>query len=1062
MTIENPRFILYHLPMLAKYLFEAVIFDLDGVITRTALVHSHAWKKMFDDYLRQREKEHGEPFREFTQKDDYLPYVDGKPRYEGVRSFLESRGIHIPFGDPSDSVEMETVCGLGNRKNIAFNEVLKRDGVSVYDSTVQLIHDLKKAGIKIGVASSSKNCEAVLEAAGLLPLIETRVDGVVSVELGLKGKPEPDIFTTAAANLGVKPHHAIVVEDATSGVAAGKAGNFGLVLGLAREENTNELLVNGADIVVEDIAEITLEEINDWFKKGIEADGWNVTYRTYEPNKERTREALLTVGNGYSGTRGAMEETHANVINYPGTYIAGLYNRLSTPISGRDIWNEDFVNAPDWLPVTFRINDGKWFDINHTEILSIERKLDFRTGLLTRQLKVRNENGNETLIESRRFTSMADPHFSALHYSVKPLNYSGTITIKSGINGAIINDGVERYKSLNQQHLKPVDQGASGDRHYVLVSTTQSEVQIAEAADHFFFQNGVSSGVELNHSISPSAVFSSASFDLQKEDVVTMVKKVAIYTSKKDDVADPLASAQANLDNVAGDFDALLAASASAWDKIWDKVDKQVTGDRFSQKLLRLHLYHLMVSMSPHNSTIDASITARGLHGEAYRGHIFWDELFILPLYDINLPEVAKSMLMYRYRRLGKSREYAREYGYKGAMFAWQSGSDGREETQVIHLNPLSGQWDPDHSSLQRHVSLAVAFNIWQYYRVTEDHDFMKLYGTEMFLEICRFWASKCHWNEYRQRYDLTKVMGPDEFHEQYPDSTEGGLNNNAYTNLMTAWAFRKAALILESYGKNGPAELEKLGFKKEELDLWQDIAGKLFLDINEQGIIAQYEGYFDLKELDWEGYKKKYGNIHRMDRILKAEGLTPDEFKVAKQADMLMTFYNLEKSEVDSLLTGLGYKLPADYLQRNLEYYFNRTSHGSTLSRIVHARLASIAGNREMSWKLYSDALASDYVDIQGGTTAEGIHAGVMAGTILIALTTFAGISFDKEILTLKPSLPDVWEALSFGLSYKGIRFKLTISNKQLTVSADKDALVVVNNAKMNVTKGEESVFSF
>ncbi len=1047
--------------MPTKYLFEAVIFDLDGVITRTALVHSHAWKKMFDDYLRQREKEFGEPFKEFTQKDDYLPYVDGKPRYEGVKSFLESRDIHIPFGDPSDEVELETVCGLGNRKNITFNEVLKRDGVSVYESTIQLIHDLKKAGVKVGVASSSKNCEAVLEAAGLMPLIETRVDGVVSAEMGLKGKPEPDIFTTAAANLGVKPHNAIVVEDATSGVAAGKAGNFGLVLGLAREENKNELLINGADIVVEDISETSLDALNDWFKKGIEADGWNITYYTYEPDKERTREALLTVGNGYSGTRGAMDENYANAINYPGTYIAGLYNRLSTPISGRDVWNEDFVNAPNWLPVTFSINDGKWFDINNTEIISIQRKLDFKSGLLIRSLKVKDENGNETLLESKRFTSMADPHLSALQYSVKPLNYSGKITIKTGINGAIINEGVERYKSLNQQHLKPVEQGADRDRQYLVVSTTQSEILIAEAADHFFFLNGISSDVEMYHSISPSTVSSKASFDLEKNEVVTLIKKVAIYTSKKDDVTDPLSSAQTKLDTVAGEFDALLAESTLAWDKIWAKVDMQVTGDRFSQKLLRLHLYHLMVSMSPHNSDIDASITARGLHGEAYRGHIFWDELFILPLYDINLPEVAKSMLMYRFRRLEKSKEYAKEYGYSGAMFAWQSGSDGREETQVIHLNPLNGQWDADHSSLQRHVSLAVAFDVWQYFQVTEDLDFMKSYGTEIFLQICRFWASKCHWNEKRQRYDLTKVMGPDEFHELYPGAKEGGLNNNAYTNLMTAWAFRKAALILDAYGQNGLTEFEKLGFKKEELDLWNKIAGKLFLDINEEGIIAQYEGYFNLKELDWEFYKKKYGNIYRMDRILKAEGLTPDEFKVSKQADMLMTFYNLEKDEVDSLLRGLGYKLPADYLQRNLEYYFGRTSHGSTLSRIVHARLASIAGNREMSWNLYSDALASDYVDIQGGTTAEGIHAGVMAGTVLIALSTFAGISFDQEYLSVQPAMPDAWESMSFGISFKGARFHMTITKTQLVVSADKDSHILINNRTFDIAKGKGNSFT-
>ncbi len=338
----------------------------------------------------------------------------------------------------------------------------------------------------------------------------------------------------------------------------------------------------------------------------------------------------------------------------------------------------------------------------------------------------------------------------------------------------------------------------------------------------------------------------------------------------------------------------------------------------------------------------------------------------------------------------------------------------------------------------------------------------MKDNGAEMFFQICRFWASKCHWNENRKRYDLTKVMGPDEFHEQYPDATEGGLNNNAYTNLMVAWAFRKAALIFESLGAKGPEVFAELGFKTEELNHWNDISGKLFLDINNEGIIAQYEGYFDLKELDWKHYKSKYGNIHRMDRILKAEGLSPDEFKVAKQADMLMTFYNLEKPEVDSLLAGMGYTLPADYLQRNLEYYFGRTSHGSTLSRIVHARLASIAGDRAMSWRLYSDALASDFVDIQGGTTAEGIHAGVMAGTVLIALSTFAGISFEYDNLTLNPSLPEQWEAMSFGISFKGIRFHLKITKSVVVVTADSDTILSINGKNINLIKEQESVFTF
>ncbi len=235
--------------------FEAVIFDMDGVITKTALTHAHAWKKMFDEYLKKREAEHGESFVEFTHAADYLPYVDGKPRYKGVQSFLDSRAIQIPFGDPSDSPGTETVCGLGNQKNIAFNEVLENEGVEVYPSTITLLNELKNAGIKLGVASSSKNCKPVLERVDLLDVFDD-------------GKPEPDIFTTACDIVGVKYEKAIVVEDAVSGVQAGKKGKFGLTLGIARENNRKELEENGADYVVEDLEEIGgIEGLNVIFGK---------------------------------------------------------------------------------------------------------------------------------------------------------------------------------------------------------------------------------------------------------------------------------------------------------------------------------------------------------------------------------------------------------------------------------------------------------------------------------------------------------------------------------------------------------------------------------------------------------------------------------------------------------------------------------------------------------------------------------------------------------------------------------------------------------------------------
>lgn len=248
--------------------FDAVIFDMDGVITKTALTHAAAWKKMFDEYLRTREIEHGEKFVEFTHAGDYLPYVDGKPRYKGVASFLESRGIKIPFGDPSDKPGAETVCGLGNSKNNAFNEVLDKEGVEVYPSTVALINELKAAGIKLGVASSSKNCKPVLERVDLLRVFEARVDGVVSADLGLHGKPEPDIFTTACDIVKAGYAKSIVVEDAVSGVQAGVKGNFGLTIGIARENNVKELTEAGAHIVVENLDEIGgIEGLNKIFSQ---------------------------------------------------------------------------------------------------------------------------------------------------------------------------------------------------------------------------------------------------------------------------------------------------------------------------------------------------------------------------------------------------------------------------------------------------------------------------------------------------------------------------------------------------------------------------------------------------------------------------------------------------------------------------------------------------------------------------------------------------------------------------------------------------------------------------
>jgi beta-phosphoglucomutase family hydrolase len=235
--------------------FDAVLFDLDGVLTDTARVHAASWKKTFDAFLKRRADATGEPFRPF-EMDDYRLHVDGRPRYDGVRDFLESRGIALPEGSPQDPPQRETVCGLGNRKNELVVESIREVGVDAYPGSVALVRYVLDHGLRTAVVSASANCAAVLEAAKIAELFEVRVDGIVLEERRLRGKPEPDSFLEAARRLGVEPGRAVVVEDAISGVAAGRAGAFGLVVGVSRKGDEDALAENGADVVIHDLAEL--------------------------------------------------------------------------------------------------------------------------------------------------------------------------------------------------------------------------------------------------------------------------------------------------------------------------------------------------------------------------------------------------------------------------------------------------------------------------------------------------------------------------------------------------------------------------------------------------------------------------------------------------------------------------------------------------------------------------------------------------------------------------------------------------------------------------------------
>ena len=767
---------------------------------------------------------------------------------------------------------------------------------------------------------------------------------------------------------------------------------------------------------------------------------WHLDYHGVDSGKkECSKESLLTVGNGFFGLRGAFVEAKAGDDHYPATYIAGLFNQLATTIDEHELVNEDFVNAPNAQFITFRVNGGRWFSPEAENTIDCYRSLNLKTGELTIKVLASVEDGKEILITTKKVANMKCRHQYALSYELIPVNFSGEIEVCSQIDGSIINNGVARYRSLASKHLKVKEVISREAVAYVDSVTVQSDIEVATVAWLDVPQNMV-----IKNEVEEEIAIQKVRFDAKVNESYLFEKRVAIYTSLETD-----GNLFQHAQNTARENNYAMAKkeSASSWGELWQQIDIEVTGDWYSQKLLRLHNFHLMVSASPFaNYDLDASIGARGLHGESYRGNIFWDEIFILPYYILHFPEIAKQMLMYRYKRIPAAKDYAKEHGYKGAMFPWQSGLYGDEQSQVFHLNPLSGKWGKDYSSLQRHVGLAIAYNIWYYYHVTEDKEFLKQYGMEMLLEIARFWISKAIYNPETKRYDIHKVMGPNEFHDKYPGAEEGGLTNNAYTNMTLAWFLKQLARLKLHLPANKLGELmEKVGFTDTEWQKADDIMQHLTLDINGDGIIGQYEGFFALQEFDWDYYRGKYGNIYRLDRLLKAEGKSANDYKVTKQADTLMTFYNFDKLQIDRILQELDYEMPSNYLEANLHYYLARTSHGSTLSRIVHAQLATEIEDYELAWQLFSEALDSDYNDIQGGTTAEGIHTGVMAATLLVTLNTFAGVNVRQDMLTINPKLPKTWEKLAFKLCFKGVNLEVVITRDNVNILADSDILLEI-----------------
>ncbi|MFC8765425.1 glycoside hydrolase family 65 protein [Streptomyces sp. NPDC057193] len=791
--------------------------------------------------------------------------------------------------------------------------------------------------------------------------------------------------------------------------------------------------------------------------------GWTWGYDHYDSGREPLVEALCTLGNGRFATRGSAPECPAGGAHYPGTYLAGCYDRLPSVVAGERVDNEDLVNLPNWTLLRYRClpDDGPagdWLTPDSGELRHYDVRLDLRAGVLTRRLFFEAARGRGLRVSHIRVVHMGDSGLAAQCTLFRAYGWSGSVEVQSVLDGSVTNAGVERYRHLDGRHLTDHRTGFEpGGVGWISCRTVDPGTRIAMAVRTATRpvrparEEATSAGTVQTYRL-PVAPHRSA----------MVVKTLALHTSMDRPAADPLPAATDAIAS-APSFPQLLSAHKTAWRRVWEQGELHVPGE--AGGILRLHVFHLLQTLSPHTADLDVGVPARGLHGEAYRGHVFWDELFVLPYLDLHFPEVARALLMYRHRRLPAAREAARLAGQQGAMYPWQSASSGREETQVLHLNPRSGRWLADHSHLQRHVGSAVAYNVWRYAQATGDRGFLHAAGAEILLEVARYWAGAAAFDPVLGRYRIRGVVGPDEYHDAYPDATTPGIDDNAYTNVTAAWVLARGLDLLGELPAARRSELaERLALDADETARWEAVSRRLYVPFH-QGVVSQFEGYGELAELDWEAYRARYDDIRRLDRILEAEGDTVNRYRASKQADTLMLGYLFRPEELYSLFGRLGYGLDDEMWRATVSYYLRRTSHGSTLSSLVHGWVLARQKGAE-AWRYCEEALLADVADVQGGTTGEGIHLGAMAGTIDLVERGITGLATGPEGLRVAPvplaEIPRFTFTLCVG-RHRGVRLRMLPGRLAIRVPASPAgplAVVLPGDRRVTVAPGQERWF--
>jgi kojibiose phosphorylase len=709
---------------------------------------------------------------------------------------------------------------------------------------------------------------------------------------------------------------------------------------------------------------------------------WALQETQFDAERLHARETAFTIGNGYLGVRGTFEEGYPRALS--ATLLHGVYDDV--PI----VYTE-LANSPDWVPLQV-IVDGERFRLDKGEILSYVRQLDVRRAILSRQVRWRSPGGKTVDIHFERFASMADEHVLGIRCQVTPVDCDCLIEIQGSINGYPENQGFNHWEWL--------DQGKTDAGIWLQVRTRTSRITLGMACKMSVAGNEATLAV----SNAPGYPSLSATLMTTAKKTVTVDKTVTVFTSR--DVELPVQAAQTKLAQLP-DYPEIKAAHEQAWDEVWQRSDVLIEGDTKAALAVRYSLFQLLIA-APRNDD-KVSIPAKTLSGFGYRGHVFWDtEIFILPFFTFTQPEMARNLLSYRYHTINGARRKASHYGFKGAMYAWESAVTGDEVTPrwALPNDPYGADvriWCRDR---EIHIAADIVYAIWYYWQATGDDEWMRDCGAEIILDTAIFWASRVEWRSRQERYEIREVIGADEYHEH--------VNNNGFTNRMAQWHLERAIHVYDWLFDKFPeqaAELkEKVHLTRERRSRWQDIANNIWIPYDPSTqLMEQFEGFFKLEDINLEDYEPR---TKSMQSILGIEGA--NKRQVLKQPDVLMLLYLMRESR--------DFPYTPEALQINWDYYAPRTdiTYGSSLGPAIHAILAADLDKTEEAYEYFLQAAMVDLEDTRTNAH-EGIHGASAGGTWQAVVFGFGGIELTENGPVATPHLPPGWTRLKFKIHWRG-----------------------------------------